>query len=46
MLIKSVIYVHLWLNLVVNEGEKIGAHFERQNHRFIITNEENRTLRL
>jgi len=34
MLIKSVICVNLWLNVVVNEGEKIGAHFVRQNYFF------------
>jgi len=32
VLIKSVIYVHLWLNLIVNEGEESGAYFVRQNH--------------
>ena len=39
MLIKSVICVHLWLDVVVNEGEASGAHFVRQNHRVsLITN--------
>jgi len=32
MLIKSVICVNLWLNVVVNGGEPSGAHFVWQNH--------------